>query len=373
MKFDKYLGVGLLTITAFSVGTASVLAEGLERVNLDTSFMFESGTYAELGMGSVNPSIPASWPGAGPVAAGSVDSVYKRFNVTNFAAKTQIGSNIHIGLWNTNQSSGVNLDWQSFPVNADLTVGATVGLVRYDLSDNFSIMGGVKALKMDSATLERPTSLTEATAFSVGSASTSAPVYGVSYQRPDIALRVELLAESAAEISATTEYTTYSMLTGLPNGGMPASGPATLGIGDALTLNFQTGIAANTLLFGSVRNSKWKDNQVTVPVAGEISTFEDGQSYTVGLGRKFSESVSGSISTFYDPASGCDDVSALSATCETRSISLGAKIAMSDSMDLNLGTTWSRRGTATVTALGGGASTTKSVVTSLGAKLSFKF
>jgi hypothetical protein len=52
---------------------------------------------------------------------------------------------------------------------------------------------------------------------------------------------------------------------------------------------------------------------------------------------------------------------------------LGAKVAIADGVNLSLGTTWSRRGLATVSPTSLNAKTDKSVVTSVGAKLSYNF
>ena len=51
MVFDKNLAAGLATGIAVGLGATLTLAEGLERANLDTSFMFSEGTVAEFGMG----------------------------------------------------------------------------------------------------------------------------------------------------------------------------------------------------------------------------------------------------------------------------------------------------------------------------------
>ena len=355
------------------LGATMAVAEGLERVNLDTSFMYEAGNYAEFSYGAVNPSIPAT-----KSDGTKVSSVADRFTVNNFAAKTQIGENIDIGLWRTNNSFGVGIDWTSDPsykVKADLTVSALVGLVKYKLSDNFSVLAGLKNVRIDSgASLKLPYDATFYGDYSLGSATTTVGVYGVAYERPEIALRVELVSESEKDMTASTNYSTRIIAN--DQAVASASGNGTISLGDAMTLKFQTGIAANTLLFGSVRSSKWKNNQVIVPIGATptpVSTFGDGNSYTIGLGRKFSDTVSGTVSYFSDPSSGsCVGVSALAPTCENQAISLGAKIAMADNMDISLGTTWSRRGKATV-SLTGAPVTDKSVVTSLGAKLSYKF
>ena len=72
---------------------------------------------------------------------------------------------------------------------------------------------------------------------------------------PEIALRVVLTVEDdiALNIPATAK------------GGLADTGTATASIGDAMSLNFQTGIAEDTLLFGNIRRSQWADNQVKVP------------------------------------------------------------------------------------------------------------
>ena len=233
----------------------------------------------------------------------------------------------------------------------------------------------MKNVRIDSgASLKLPFNASAYGDYSLGTATTTVGVYGVAYERPEIALRVEVVSESEGSMSASANYDTRLIANDAV--AASASGNGTIGLGDAMTLKFQTGIAPNTLLFGSVRSSKWKNNQVVIPTASgpsTVSTFQDGNSYTVGLGRKFSDTVSGTVSYFSDPSSGsCVGVSSLAPTCENQAISLGAKIAMADNMDLSLGTTWSRRGKATV-SLTGDPVTDKSVVTSLGAKLSYKF
>ena len=306
--------------------------------------MYENGTHAEFSFGSVNPSIPADWTGGG-----SGKNLASSFAVSNFAAKTSLGDKFDIGLWRTNNSNGVAIDWgPTFPIAADLTVSGLVGLVRYRVSDNFSVMAGLKRLQSDAGASvsvplgETPAGLTGAPTFlnanaSLGVASYTIPsssattsVYGIAYERPEIAMRLELLLEGETEMSMTAAYNVagsgdvfVDASAADPNGTSGEldgshTGTATIGIGDAMTLNFQTGIAANTLLFGSVRNSRWKNNQVIAPNplgSAALSSFGDGQSYTIGVARKFSDSLSGSISTFTDPASGCGDASALSPTC----------------------------------------------------------
>ena len=141
-----------------------------------------------------------------------------------------------------------------------------------------------------------------------------------------------------------------------------------------MSLNFQTGIAEDTLLFGNIRRSSWKDNQVKVPFTGvglqQVSSFSDGDSYSLGIGRKISDDLSVSISGFYDGSAG-GTVSELAPTGATRTLSLGGKYAIADNADLSIGGSYSQRGDVLTGIYKG--SLTDSKVISLGAKVAFSF
>ena len=146
-------------------------------------------------------------------------------------------------------------------------------------------------------------------------------------------------------------------------------------IGDATTLAFQTGIAEDTLLFGSVRQSNWENNQVYVPSIAasgysKVSSFEDGNSYTVRLGRKFTEKFSGSISYFLDEGDG-DGASELSPSGGVQTLSLGGKFNPSEQTSISFGASYSERGDALTGSYS--ASVKDSTVTSFGIKLSTTF
>jgi len=354
------------SVAVLGLGSTMAVAEGLERVNLDPSFLFESGNYAEFSYGSVTPSIPSG----GAIVR---DNVAGSFTVTNFAAKTSLGDSLDVGIWSTSNGNGASIDWAPTPVKAELTIPALAALVRYRVNDNISVIGGLKRSTVnDGGLLKLPIDgKTALGTWTLSSASTTAAVYGVAYEMPEIALRVSVVAEASSSLDVDTSYTLAE------TGATVHTGVSKASIGDATTFSFQSGIAADTLLFGSVRVSSWKNNQVGVPtspnVAGRhtVSSFGDGSSYTVGLGRKFSDKLSGSVSYFSDPASDCNPTSALSPICENTSINLGAKYSLSDSATLSLGTTWTQYGDAS--AFGGAATTTKSTKTSYGFKLSYKF
>lgn len=370
-----------ITLSAASILPSGVLAEGLERVNINPSFLFESGSYAEYGWGSVNPSLPSTGTSAvAPVAAAAThDNVAPSFTASTLAAKTAIGDKIDIGLWYTNQGNGVDIDWGQVGIAASVSAPTLAGMVRYKLSDSMSIIGGLKRVSVDQGgVLSLPLiagdvdglNANAAMSYTTGQQSATGSIYGIVSEVPEIGMRMIVLMESALSMDVPVSYTQV--------GGDVAgthSGSARVGVGSATTISLQTGIAANTLLFGEYRMSNWRNDQVHVPfnnatTTTQVSEFVNGESYTIGVGRKFSDTLSGSVSYLRDPASDCDDASALSPKCETQSLNLGAKLAISDNATLSLGYTWTQYGDATVPGI---ATLTKSGKQNIGARIGFKF
>ena len=368
-----------ITLSAASILPSGVLAEGLERVNINPSFLLESGSYAEYGWGSVNPSLPSS----GMVAGATKDNVAPSFTASTLAAKTALGDKIDVGLWYTNQGNGVDIDWGLTAlgrIEASVSAPTVAGMVRYKLSDSMSIIGGLKRVSVDSGgILNLPMAAATTTGLSAditnvryttGQQSATGSIYGIVSEVPEIGMRMTVLMESALSMAVPVSY--------VQTGGDVAgshNGTANVGVGSATTISLQTGIAANTLLFGEYRMSNWKNDQVYVPfnnstTTKQVSTFVNGESYTIGVGRKFSDTVSGSVSYHRDPASGCDAVSSLSPKCETQSLNFGAKLAISDNATLSLGYTWTQYGDATVPGI---ATLTKSSKQNIGARIGFKF
>lgn len=356
------------SIAVASLVPAAALAGGLERANINTSFLYETGSYAEFGFGSVSPSLPAT----GIAGFFSSDNVAPSFSLSTLAAKTSFGDGLDFGIWYTDNGNGVNIDYGAVgatTIFADLSVPTISALVKFNMNENLSVIAGIKRVSVDSgSSLKLPLNSTTFAQYTLGTVTGSGAVYGLSFKRPDIALRVELLAEEAINLSVPTDYLLNATA---------VSGHADAGIGDALTLNFQTGIAPNTLLFGSIRDSKWENNQVAVPTfpggpKATVSSFTDGPEYSLGVGRRVNDNLSLSISAAHDPSS--DDgepVGELDPTGETNSISLGAKISISDNADLSIGGTYSRFGSVTTSTYN--ASLDNSESTTIGAKIGFKF
>ena len=374
MKKIIYTGLSALLCS----GPFLANAEGLERINVDPSFLFTEGSSAEIGFATVNPSLPAVKGTGSAFTFQSGLDVGRSFSALTGSVKTEMGDNFDLGLFYTNQGNGVGLDYGTITgaegnitIKADLEMPTLAAIGKYQINDAMSVFIGAKQTTVNAgATLKLGSDSNNnvnpdvTSHWELSKKTGIGAIYGAAYEMPEIALRVVLTVEDDIDLK----------IPATAKGGLAATGTATASIGDAMSLNFQTGIAEDTLLFGNIRRSNWKDNQVKVPflVVGlqQISSFSDGDSYSLGLGRKISDDLSVSISGFYDGSSG-GAISELAPTGATRTLSLGGKYAISDNADLSFGGSYSQRGDALTANYK--ASLTDSKVISLGAKVGFRF
>ena len=135
-------------------------------------------------------------------------------------------------------------------------------------------------------------------------------IVGVAYEIPDIALRVALSWQSEIEHAFDTSET----IDGL---GIDASGGTTkVKMPQIVALDFQSGVAPGTLVFGQVKWTEWSKWEVRTPeyedVSGGIVTGFDNDRVTwkLGVGRQFSEELSGFAQVTYEAQNG-DTVSRL--------------------------------------------------------------
>lgn len=127
-------------------------------------------------------------------------------------------------------------------------------------------------------------------------------IVGAAYERPQIALRVALTYEQGYTHSFETVETlaaTQLNLTSTTDVEMP----------DVYTLDFQTGVAKDTLVFGSIRHATWGNWEVR-PVGYEalasdnVADFEsDVTTYRIGVGRQINDAFSGFARITYEARS----------------------------------------------------------------------
>lgn len=366
----------LLTGTAALMLTAApVFAGGIERAPQSIGVLFEKGNYVELSFGGVNPTVrgrDAAIPGLGypgEVATGDVAQGYGFFGLSY---KHQFNDNLSAALI-IEQPFGADILYAAPPGGTPLLAGTKVeinsttytALLRYKFDNNFSVHGGIRGSYADGnvrleglgySSLGAPYDLDIDGEWGVGY------VVGAAYEMPEIAARVSLTYNSPIEHDfRMTE--SGGGLSGTVTGDYEVKTPR------SWTLEGQTGVAADTLVFGSIRWVKWSefvvDNAlfpIPTPTPGTIPLveLEDTTTYTIGVGRKFTENWSGSVSFLYEPSKG-DIVSPLAPTNGRKAVTL-AGIYTLDNLKITAGINYTRLGG---TDLGIGESGAKTTVATM--------
>ena len=155
---------------------------------------------------------------------------------------------------------------------------------------------------------------------------------------------------------------------------------AKMAIPQTLTLNVQSGIAEDTLLFGSIHKADWKTAQITVPanagngpVPATGSDFANTTAYSIGLGRKLSDSLSVLGSYSMEGGSGSTGTSPFTLTDGNQSLGVGVRYNR-DNITISGGYNYTKVGDVKVTHSSGLTADYKdNKVTGIGLKIGFAF
>ena len=171
------------------------------------------------------------------------------------------------------------------------------------------------------------------------------------------------------QAKATTKHETT---TSVPAAGTPLA-DTEASIPESFTLDFQTGIAANTLLFGSIHHAKWDDAHIYFDGSSEPkSSWEDSTTYSLGVGRKLNDNWSISGSFNYEAGGDKAGESLLSTTNGVRGVSLCAKYTR-DNMSVSAGVNYSELGDKDVTSLAATGNFNDNSAVTMGMKVGFSF
>ena len=358
------------------------IAGGWESSALSTSFLYEkggeNGGYAEVAFGSRDYEITDTAVAGQGLPSAPDSSAVKDQNSTSISVKYNINDDITVGFSRYKQGS-IQLDYSgagsaaaaALPV-VDLTINANVLMGKYSFNENISVLAGVKQTVVEDAIATIFQSVPAALGGPYGTTSVSGDselgyVYGASYSRDDIALRVELTAETSTDLVLASSNPSVA--------GQAATGNTNASTPDYLNLYVQSGIAEDTLAFGSIRRANWSENQIYVYPHGGTATssFDDSTTYNLGVGRKFSENFSGSISYSTEPEGSSASDSHLSITNGYRGITVGGKYTR-DNMSITAGYNYTQLGDVTLSnATLGSSSFSDNTVTGFGVRLGFSF
>ena len=363
MKAASYTSLGLW---AFSALAAS--AGGWETGKLDTSFMHSEGNYVELSFGSLDYSV------SGTTQAGVSHDMANDQTRTNVSGKFNFGS-FDIGL--TSFSSGaIQMDGQSAHASncaqeftrcsvvpsADVSMNTTALLAQYEINENFSVLGGLRRVTLDAGSVT-----TFFATYNLDATSKTGAVYGLAYERPEIALRLEVIRSEAMSFGLSGTAAAVAPLTG-----------SDMAVPEATTINFQTGIAEGTLLMASAHRVSWANSQINidVPANGPLdldSSFTDTTSYSLGIGRALSDATAVNVSYSWEDGAGATSTSAFTMSNGSKTLSLGVRHTIGD-MTLSGGVSYTQVGdVVTEPAAGITANYENNSVKSFGVKVGYSF
>jgi len=310
------------TLISFAVlgtilGAVSAQAGGFDRSGQDTSIILKDGNLLEITSVSVSPKVKGTYGSA--VMGGPITDVAPDYSFTTLAFRTDISDDMALAIIQ-DEPFGAEVNWTSpsvasasgIPayalasyngVKAQIKSSATTALVSYDAADNITVYGGLKSQSM-SASASNPLVATYTIASNTDSS--IGYVMGAAFEKPEIAMRVAFTYHS--KVSHDVTITETSLLTGSDSSTLSFDTP------EAYNLDFQTGIAADTLLFGTIRQVKWTqfllepEQYSSSSLANKpLKNFtSNATTYSIGLGRKFTDQWSGAVTYGTEAAEGVE-------------------------------------------------------------------
>jgi long-subunit fatty acid transport protein len=299
-----------LSLTTAAILTAASTAQaGIDRSGQDIGVLFEEGNYVKFSYADVSPNITSDITGTSQSAT--------PFTMVSFGYKHQFNDKLSFALiWDEPYGASVKyIDGPAAGGSADITSRQITGVLRYEMGNGFSVHGGAFSQQISGEIISNNGILDQQSGTEWGG------LVGVAYERPEIALRVALTYFTGVD----------HKLTGTHNF-QPAT--ATSSLPEAINLDFQTGIAKDTLLFGSIRHAKYggvtlNSSSATFGDVEWVRFDDDTTAYELGLGRKLNDQWSVAVSLGYEAGADTGTTFLAPAGAST-SIGLGATYTTGD-------------------------------------------
>lgn len=358
MKNVMTAGAALLLTTSLAQ------AGGLDRGSNAYSVLFEEGNYVQLSFSSASPEVSGDYPD--PSLGDSTGNMAESYSGAGFALKYAVNDKLDFGLF-LNQPYGANAAYEGGfydGLTADWGSEQLSLVAKYEVAPGISVYGGLRAIRskaeitipdqlirsgvigqipapiagalpppgtapgdvgafiagadlgaIPGITAEQVATLTNAIGLATSpltaldySATTSSDtqvgyIVGAAYERPEIALRVALTYESGVTHEFESDET-------LPAVAVGSEGTFEIELPQSVALDFQSGIAADTLAFGSIKWTEWsvwdvRPSLYEAVTGGSVTGLDnDVITYRAGLGRRLSDELSVFGRVTYEKANG---------------------------------------------------------------------
>ena len=322
---DRSRALAPLLGTSAALCLMAGVAQGaaLEQVVPNTiRLLYQPGSYAELGVTYTDPSQSGSGADLSPIGipvtfSGNTGDVFDSSWQVSGAWKADINDRLSYAiLFDQPLAAHTYYGAGTFPGGApptgftyqgsyaDVTTYQTSAVLAYDVRPGVKIFGGLRGQRLDASAgipLFQGYDVKADPQWGLGF------LAGAAYARPDIALRVALTYYSKISYDLDTAERT---LAGTTDTRTDVDTP------QSVQLDFQTGVAPKTLVFGSIRWVDWSQFSIEPPVYAALTQAitgaprplveyaDDWWTYSLGMGHQFTDALAASLSVTYEPGVG---------------------------------------------------------------------
>ena len=332
-----------LLASTLLLGLSSAWASGIDRSGQGLGALFEDGNYVEVSINRIIPEVrgrDVSGAGTGDVAGD--------YYLPSLSLKLDASDRLSFGFVLDQPYGGDLLYGASSPLLAgtlvDTSSHALLGLARYRFNEYFSVHGGMRIQRSSARVHLKGLAYGPVDGYQLrlDPDTASAPVVGVAFEYPAIALRLAATYHDAIRHRLKTRESA-------PLAPLNGSSTTEVTTPRAVNVDFQTGIARDTLLFARLRWVKWSEFRVD-PLLFEAVTGQglvdqrDTRIWTLGLVRQLTPAWAGAVSLDYEGRSKPIH-SPLSPTSGRKGITLAAIYAR-DNYRITAGVSYLRLGNA---------------------------
>ncbi|WPC31448.1 OmpP1/FadL family transporter [Acinetobacter towneri] len=354
MKLNKIYSAILLS----TLPLTPALAAGLDRSGQSIAAFLQSGNYAEAGISVLDPTVKGK-----DLIKNNVSDMAEDYYFPSAAIKVQATEQISLGLL-YDQPFGADAMYsleQSMFTNGieatkvEVETHNLTALIGYQPTENWNFYAGPVWQTVEADISLRgqayispkdPTKVLSGYDIKIHEEEAFGWLAGFAYQIPEIALKTSVTYRSEIKHKAKSVETHKLMPMLNVESQLDAITP------QSVNIDFQTGVAANTLAFANIRWVHWDQFAVTPKFLNSASgnnliDYSDDQwSATVGVGRKFNSHWSGSASVGYDSGAG-NPVTTLGPTEGYWSVGLGGQYSPAENYFIQAGVKYFWLGDAT--------------------------
>ena len=295
-------------IATLAAGAAS--AGGVERSNQSTAILFEKGDVVQVALTSAQADISGVETEFGPTPGAESGNMTPAYLQYSAAYKADINDRVSYALivdqpYGANVAYSPDTNYYGAGINATLDAEAVTALIKVTSPKHFSVFGG---LRQQSLAANAYLPLPGGDSYSANGAEDwgTGWVAGVAWEKPEIAARVALTVNSEIEHElVTNEFGSITYMGASID--FDETNPTPVTTPRSINLEFQTGIAQDTLLFGSVRKVEWGTFEITPFVYEFGSEGEslvqfpgDTVTYNLGIGRRITDRFSVALNGSYE-------------------------------------------------------------------------